>query len=208
MKVEYDSEQQRFWAGEFGDKYVGRNKGLQHIASNTRLFALILDRTDAIDSVLEFGANIGLNLLALRNLLPVAALSGVEINKNAFEELNNIVGVQAHHVSIEEFEPDQPVDLAFTKTVLIHINPELLNVVYDKLYTSSKRYILLVEYYNPSPVEVQYRGHAGKLFKRDFAGEIMERHKDLHLVDYGFVYHRDKFPQDDVTWFLMEKDAR
>jgi hypothetical protein len=43
-------------------------------------------------------------------------------------------------------------------------------------------------------------------FKRDFAGEIMDRFPDLRLVDYGFVYHRDpQFPQDDFTWFLMEK---
>jgi spore coat polysaccharide biosynthesis protein SpsF len=28
----------------------------------------------------------------------------------------------------------------------------------------------------------------------------------LKLIDYGFAYHRDPaFPQDDVTWFLMEK---
>jgi hypothetical protein len=28
----------------------------------------------------------------------------------------------------------------------------------------------------------------------------------MHLCDYGFVYHRDPlFPQDDITWFLMEK---
>ncbi|MBT4888396.1 MAG: pseudaminic acid biosynthesis-associated methylase, partial [Rhodospirillales bacterium] len=35
--------------------------------------------------------------------------------------------------------------------------------------------------------------------------EIMQRYSDLQLVDYGFVYHGDKFLQDDVTWFLMEK---
>lgn len=44
-----------------------------------------------------------------------------------------------------------------------------------------------------------------KLFKRDFAGEIMSRHKDFELVDYGFVYHGASFPQDDVNWFLLRK---
>jgi spore coat polysaccharide biosynthesis protein SpsF len=44
------------------------------------------------------------------------------------------------------------------------------------------------------------------LFKRDFAGEMMDRYPDLKLLDYGFVYHRDPaFPDDDITWFLMEK---
>ena len=66
--------------------------------------------------------------------------------------------------------------------------------------------ICIIEYYNKTPVEVPYRGHKGKLFKRDFAGEILDRHEDLMLADYGFVYHRDNnFPQDDLNWFLLEK---
>jgi len=44
------------------------------------------------------------------------------------------------------------------------------------------------------------------LFKRDFAGEMLDRFKDLELLDYGFVYHRDNnFPQDDLNWFLLRK---
>ena len=51
-----------------------------------------------------------------------------------------------------------------------------------------------------------YRGHSQRLFKRDFAGEMLDRFPDLTLVDYGFAYHRDaNFPQDDTTWFLLEK---
>jgi spore coat polysaccharide biosynthesis protein SpsF len=65
---------------------------------------------------------------------------------------------------------------------------------------------LICEYYNPSPVAIPYRGHSDRLFKRDFAGEMLEMFADLKLVDYGFAYHRDPaFPQDDITWFLMEK---
>jgi len=205
MNTNTHNEQQNFWAGEFGDKYTDRNQGTKWIANNTRLFAKILARTGEINTVLEFGANVGLNLMALKNLLPNAELSGVEINKNAFEELDRIPGVQAYHSSIENFEPAQQADLTFAKTVLIHINPESLNTVYDKLYSNSRRYVLVVEYYNPTPVEIQYRGHAGKLFKRDFAGEMLDRHQDLQLIDYGFVYHRDNHYHDDVNWFLMEK---
>ena len=91
------------------------------------------------------------------------------------------------------------------KGVLIHINPDFLSKVYEILHKSSKRYICVAEYYNPSPLEVSYRGHQGKLFKRDFAGEIIDKFKDVCLVDYGFVYHRDAYPQDDITWFLLEK---
>jgi hypothetical protein len=52
---------------------------------------------------------------------------------------------------------------------------------------------------------VPYRGNQERLFKRDFAGELMDRH-GLKLVNYGFAYHRDNYhPQDDITWFLLEK---
>ena len=66
-----------------------------------------------------------------------------------------------------------------------------LTDVYKKLYTVSTRYILVAEYYNPSPVSINYRGHSDKLFKRDFAGEMLDTFPDLRLVDYGFAYHRD-----------------
>ena len=98
----------------------------------------------------------------------------------------------------------EPHDLAFTKGVLIHLNPEQLPLAYDQLARAGGRYVAMIEYYNPTPVEVSYRGHEGRLFKRDFAGEFLARHGVFRLVDYGFVYHGDPvFPQDDLTWFIM-----
>ncbi len=71
---------------------------------------------------------------------------------------------------------------------------------------TGSKYICIAEYYNPSPVEISYRGHTGKLFKRDFAGEMLDAYDDLALLDYGFAYHRDpNFAQDDITWFLLGK---
>jgi spore coat polysaccharide biosynthesis protein SpsF len=94
------------------------------------------------------------------------------------------------------------------KGVLIHINPAELPAVYDRLVASTGRYLLLAEYYNPTPVAIPYRGHAERLFKRDFCGELLDRHPGLRLADYGFAYRRDpKFPQDDITWFLLEKTS-
>jgi spore coat polysaccharide biosynthesis protein SpsF len=89
--------------------------------------------------------------------------------------------------------------------VLIHINPDLLPVVYQNLYNLSNRYIMVYEYYNPTPVSVEYRGHHDRLFKRDFAGELIDKF-NLKLIDYSFNYKREKyFPHDDATWFLLEK---
>lgn len=202
----YATEQEKFWAGEFGNEYIGRNPENFELGSRLALFARILGRTSDVRSVIEFGANIGNNLKVIGDLLPSVELSAIEINEKAVDELKKWGKAKVFHQSILDFSPDRQWDFSFLSGVLIHMNPEVLPQVYDALYQASSRYICLVEYYNPSPVEISYRGHAGKLFKRDFAGEMLERFPDLHLADYGFVYHRDNnYPLDDVTWFLLEK---
>ncbi|MDT8903907.1 pseudaminic acid biosynthesis-associated methylase [Anaeroselena agilis] len=202
----YKTEQEKFWAGQFGDEYVERNRGGDIIASNTAMFARIMARTNGVKSLIEFGANIGLNLIAIRQLYPDIELSAIEINERAVARLTALEYIKTYPMSILDFAGDYQRDFALIKGVLIHLNPDVLPQVYDLLYRTSKRYICLAEYYNPAPVEISYRGHSGKLFKRDFAGEMLERFADLKLIDYGFVYHRDpNFPQDDLTWFLLEK---
>lgn len=202
----YKTEQEEFWAGQFGDDYTERNQGSQLIANNTALFASIIAKTRQVKTFLEFGANRGLNLMALRNLLPSAELSAVEINPKAVKELETIKDLKIYQQSLLDFSIDYQRDLVLSKGLLIHIAPEMLPQAYRVLYESSNRYICLVEYYNSTPVEVEYRGNKGKLFKRDFAGEMMDTYPDLYLLDYGFTYHRDNnFPQDDLTWFVFSK---
>lgn len=202
----YKTEQEDFWASKFGDEYTTRNMGDAIIASNTALFSNILMNTSNIRSVIEFGANIGLNLVAISRLLPNISLSAVELNKRAADELKKLQNVQVFNESILDFTIEKVYDFVLIKTVLIHICPDYLPAVYEKLYHASCRYICLAEYYNPIPVEVEYRGHKDKLYKRNFSGEMLDKYPDLNLVDYGFVYHRDSnFPQDDITWFLLEK---
>lgn len=88
----------------------------------------------------------------------------------------------------------------------IHIAPENLTAAYRRLYECARKYVCVVEYYNPAPVEVSYRGHAARLWKRDFAGELLDAYPALRLLDYGFVYRRDTtFAADDLTWFLLER---
>lgn len=209
----YKTEQEEFWSGNFGDEYIERNADAKSISGNLHLFSNIFSKTESrIKSVMEFGANIGLNLKAIEHLLPEAELNAIEINKKAAVKLQeSIPKCKVYQNSILEAdflgEHGQEYDFVFIKGVLIHINPNELNNVYDKLYNASKKYICIAEYYNPVPVEVNYRGYENKLFKRDFAGEILDRYQDLKLIDYGFCYSRDIcFPMDDVTWFLLKKD--
>lgn len=200
------TEQESFWEGAFGDEYTLRNDAGRFLSSNIALFSRILKHTQDVRSILELGANRGLNLIALNHLLPSAELSAVEINHQAAEALRKWGKTKVYHESILEFAADYKRDLVLIKGVLIHINPDKLKDVYRKIAQASKRYVLVAEYYNPSPVSIPYRGHEEKLFKRDFAGEMLDMFTELSLVDYGFAYHRDpNFPQDDLTWFLMEK---
>lgn len=201
------TSQEEFWAGSFGDEYRLRNRGLDMRAANVHLFARMLKRAGRIDSCLEVGANVGMNIQALQSLYPHLSLFAVEINKIAAQELGGLIGeANVTNASIFDWLPKEQVDLSFTKGVLIHIAPERLPEAYERIYNSSKRLILVAEYYSPYPVAVEYRGHSEKLFKRDFAGEMLSLYPDLRLIDYGFAYKGDPVaPHDDINWFLMER---
>ena len=205
--MKFKTEQEEFWAGDFGNDYIKRNKNDQLVANNLNLFSNALNKTKGLKTCIEFGANIGMNLKALSILFPSLKFTAVEINKTACKSLSNLIGsLNVYEKSILDFESKDHYDLTIIKTVLIHINPNELKKVYQTLYSCSKRYILIAEYFNPLPTEVNYRGHSGKLFKRDFAGEMMDKFQDLSLLDYGFCYNRDNnFPQDNINWFLLEK---
>jgi pseudaminic acid biosynthesis-associated methylase len=201
--------QEAFWAGEFGTEYTERNAGEALLASNVRFFARALAAAGPVASCLELGANRGMNLSALRVLYPQMAMQAVEINPEAARKLGDLIGAaNVHAGSLFDFQPAAPLDLVLVKGVLIHLHPDRLPAAYDTIHRASRRLVLIAEYYNPSPVSVPYRGHVDRLFKRDFAGELLDRYPDLTLRDYGFAYRRDPaFPQDDITWFLLEKQV-
>lgn len=203
----YSTEQEDFWAGSFGNEYINRNQGSKLLASNLNFFSKALGLAGKVEDCIEFGANIGMNLKALKLLYPDLQLSAVEINATAAKDLKAIVGEdQVITASVIDFTPKRRWDLVLVKGLLIHINPDKLDQVYENMYQACGKYILIAEYYNPVPVAIDYRGHSNKLFKRDFAGELMKRYSDIELLDYGFCYRNDPtFPQDDITWFLLHK---
>ena len=148
-----------------------------------------------------------MNIKELRQLYPQIKPYAIEINNDAVQQLKKTVpDNHIYRQSIFDWCPSQTWDLVLIKGVLIHIKPDMLPGVHEKLVAAGSRYLLVVEYYNPVPVTIPYRGHTNRLFKRYFAGELMDSYPEMQLLDYGFVYRRDpNFPQDDITWFLMEK---
>lgn len=206
----FKTDQEAFWVGEFGSEYINRNQGDHLLAANLALFSSAVRRAHKPDSCIEFGANIGMNLRALKLLYPDQDQYAIEINPDAAGELRKLIPPDhVFETSILDFKPSailQTWNLVLIKGVLIHIHPEFLEQVYAKLYEATGRYLMVCEYYNPTPVSISYRGHSDRLFKRDFCGEILDRYPTLQLIDYGFGYHRDpSFPQGDYTWFLMER---
>lgn len=204
------NEQEKLWAGKFGNEYTKRLSSKEWIDSNIVFFANALIKAKNVKTILEIGCNRGLNLAALEYLDQSTIKTGLDINASALKELAIMFDdlkldmPYLHCSPIAEFDTVHTYDLVISKGVLIHINQDQLQVVYDKIYNLSNKYILIAEYYNPTPVEVIYRGMTGKLWKRDFAGEMIDKY-GLKLIDYGFTYRRDVAPQDDINFFLLEK---
>ncbi|MEE2526203.1 pseudaminic acid biosynthesis-associated methylase [Hyphobacterium sp. HN65] len=206
--MSYKTEQEAFWAGQFGDEYRERcSLEPELVAARTTCMAHMLRKAAPVGSAFEIGCNIGLNLMALNRVSPAIEIEAIEINAESARLANELGVAKVENASVLEYLPQRTYDLTMICGVLIHLNPEVLPQVYDVLFSASNRHILLFEYYNPTPVEVNYRGHEGRLFKRDWAGEMLDRFNGkLELKDYGFFYHRDPIARsDDGTWFLLEK---
>jgi pseudaminic acid biosynthesis-associated methylase len=204
--------QLQFWRGAFGDDYIERNPlDDSSLKARGAMWKRILSALDgkAIESILEVGANVGVNLAALRHLTP-ATLYALEPNQKARSRLiencvvpeSRALGGSADSIALD----DRAVDLVFTSGVLIHIAPENLPSACKEIYRVARRYIACIEYFSTQPQEVLYRGHEGRLFKRDFGSFWLDQFPDLRVVDYGFFWRRAT-GLDDLTWWLFEKPS-
>ena len=145
---------------------------------------------------------------ALTEIKPNAEFHAIEINKKALPYLKQLLPEENIIIdSIIDFKPLKKWDLVLIKGVLIHINPEMLPKVYLSLVNSCSKYLLINEYYNPYPVSIDYRGHSERLYKRDFAGEILNSFPEMKLIDYGFLYEKDPLHKGvgSSNWFLLKK---
>lgn len=202
----YLTEQENFWAGDFGNEYLKRNAGDELVTASMMVFGKILRSAPNINSILELGCNIGLNLEALKKINGKFDLTAYEINAEAaaIASRKNLAKVIQGTI-IAKLDDSIQYDLTFTKGVLTHIDPNYLHMAYDNLYKLSKKYIMVCEAYNYAPTSVNYRGHDGRFYLRDYAGELMEKF-NLRLVNYGFFYRRENYYKGgDAFWFLLEK---
>jgi pseudaminic acid biosynthesis-associated methylase len=188
------------WAGEFGDAYVERNRSAADGSAFWR--ETLADRS--IQSALEVGCNVGLNLRWLAELLGPDHVAGLDVNEKALAEARTALpGADLRRAAAYElpFE-DASFDLVFTTGVLIHIDPSDIHQVMAEIVRCSRRYVFCGEYYSEEPEEVPYRGERGALFKRDFGGAYLSQHPELSLIDTGLM---PEDVWDRTTWWLFEK---
>jgi spore coat polysaccharide biosynthesis protein SpsF len=206
------NKQEALWRGEFGNAYTERNAiSFEHqaalIRSWTRILEPIMGRPPR--SIFEGGANIGLNLRALR-LLTSADLYALEPNAGARSRLVDEGIVPRERVFdglLDDIPlPDAAVDLAFTSGVLIHVAPDRLLPSCREIHRISRRYVACIEYFSDKPEEIGYRGQSEALFKRDFGGFYLDSFPDLSVLDCGFLWKR-LTGLDNLTWVLFEKRA-
>ena len=204
-------EQVTFWRGAFGDAYGERNAPTEEavqakIAVWARILRALCGRQPG--SILEIGANNGLNLRALRQLTS-ATLSALEPNTEARRHLarDGVVAQDRIHDGFASAIPlpDAAADLVFTSGVLIHIAPDDLPQACREIHRVAGRYIGCIEYFSDAPEEKPYRGHDGVLFKRDFGSFWLGQFPQLRVLDYGFFW-KPVTGQDNLTWWLFEKN--
>ena len=190
------------WAGKFGDEYIERN--LHASTGRQRFWSAVLAR-HPVRRVLEVGCNIGANLEWLSDSAVPRAVCGVDINARALERLRRrLPAVSAIRSAAREL-PFRSTwfDLVFTAGVLIHQPEPTLPVVMREIVRCSRRYVLSLEYFAEETVEVEYRGHRGALFKRDYGRLYRELFSDLRLVEEGRLEKDSGW--DDVAYWLFEK---
>jgi len=201
------NEQHEFWKDEYASDYIKKNTSFNH-AKGVMCWKQILQKADNVESLLECGSNIGRNIGFLTEVLPEAQKSIIEISPEAYKIVTDKHRLKSsfNGTILQSDFPLSSFDLAFTIGVLIHIPPDDLLENMKKIYSYSKQYVLAGEYFNRTPVMIEYQGKKNKLFKQDF-GKLYMENFNLKLVDYGFLWGHlyDDAGFDDITYWLFEK---
>lgn len=202
------------WTGDFGREYTDRNPRTadeldalylrQFGVTRRALNAEFLDGLPRELSILEVGANVGAQLLALSEM-GFQRLHGIEIQRYAVAQARRSLPgaglVQASAFALPF--GDGSFDLVYTSGVLIHLAPSDLALALDEIHRTSRRYIWGWEYDADEHVEIPYRGRGALMWKGPFARMYLERFPDLTLVREREVPYLEGGNRDRM--YLLEK---
>lgn len=210
-----ETNQMKFWSGDFGKEYTDRNPnditqmedlyiksfGVNREQMNTEFLKNI--PKDA--KILEVGCNVGAQLQILQKM-GFTNLYGIEIQWYAVEKAKSITKniniLQGSGFDIP-FR-DNYFDLVYTSGVLIHINPADLPVIMKEISRCSKSYIWGFEYFSEKVEDVNYRGNTGFLWKADYAQLYLNAINSISVVQKKYYPYTEQ-PQLKDCMFLLKK---
>lgn len=187
-----DTEQARFWSGDFGRDYTDRNSrtpeqwdqfylqtwGQTKSAMNEEF----LGHLPRDIRILEVGCNTGMQLAGLQRM-GFTHLYGIELQWYAVERAREFT----QHINILQGSGfdlpfrDGYFDLVCTNGVLIHIAPTDLPIIMREMLRCSRRWIWGFEYYSEQLQAIDYRGHDDRLWKADYATLFRQQDPKLEL---------------------------
>ncbi len=190
------------WASGFGDEYLVRNADAG--APRAAFWDAFMGRFPAT-RILEAGCTQGDNLVHMARHTEAHELWGIDINTTVLRALQaNVPGVNGVWGTARSLPfRDNWFDLTLTVGLLIHQPDDVLPIVMNELVRTSRRWVMCGEYHADEPTEINYRGHDGILFKRDYGRLYAELFPELTLVEEGFLTKDDGF--DRVTYHVFEK---
>tara|TARA_B100002052_G_C15855205_1_gene587115 strand:- start:666 stop:1283 length:618 start_codon:yes stop_codon:yes gene_type:complete len=194
------------WEKQFGNDYTDRKLEVHRTEGDLRKksWSRIFEMVDDVDSVIEVGCNVGMNLEGIFHANNSLHITGIEPNKYALKKAlkyaqgrYEVLGGNIFNLSLKH-----NADMVITCTLLIHISPDQLLSAMNEIYMASNKYILIMEYYWPIVKEVNYRGLKEALWKQDYGAKFYNNF-DVHLIETGYLDSRDGF--DRTTWWLFKK---
>ena len=211
------TDQMQQWSSEFGKEYTERNPHTIEVMdelykkqfglTRTELNLMFLGNLDRTIKILEVGSNVGAQLHGLQKI-GFKNLYGIEIQPYAVEvskqNTKNINLIQGTAFDIP-FK-DSYFDIVFTSGVLIHINPDDLNIAIREIYRCTSEYIWGFEYYADKFSEIPYRGRRNLLWKANFAKLYLDEFSNLELVKEERIKYLDNDNADSM--FLIRKKLK
>jgi pseudaminic acid biosynthesis-associated methylase len=184
------------WKGKFGNEYHQRNIIVKpDIEARTKMWRYILNKTHFCESILEIGAGQGINLIAINN----------DAARNSLQYLNLPLRSISDSSITELPFGNNSMELVFTSGVLIHVPREHLIKAFDEMYRVSSKYIVMIEYFSPTPRHISYHGKDNVLWTDDYGSLFWSRHEcNVELVDYGFEW-KCVTGLDNLTWWIYRK---
>ena len=195
---------EKFWAGEFGDQYQKRNR----VDWKKKMpFFRQMIRMTGMTSVLEVGCGPGWNLRAIDQVSGMSVgVAGCDINETAIKQAQRALPMADFDImpatAIEETYADAYFDLVMTAGLLIHVPPSEIKEVMRQIAALSDHYVLAIEYASLKEEEIDYRGHAGRLWRRPYGA----MYADLGLnIEYCAPLGPEQgFGEGCMAWLLRK----